>query len=73
MGLTMEKISTFLAYWLSVLLGVFGTMTLQDFAAYFGMLGVAITVAVNWYYRRQAMLFLTTRASKEEIIRELNR
>lgn len=69
----MEKISTFLAYWLSVLLGVFGTMTLQDFAAYFGMLGVAITVAVNWYYRRQAMLFLTTRASKEEIIRELNR
>ncbi|EOI3458592.1 HP1 family phage holin [Cronobacter turicensis] len=73
MGLTMEKISTFLAYWLSVLLGVFGTMTLQDFAAYFGMLGVAITVAVNWYYRRQSMLFLTTRASKEEIIRELNR
>ncbi len=69
----MEKISTFLAYWLSVLLGVFGTMTLQDFAAYFGMLGVAVTVAVNWYYRRQAMLFLTTRASKEEIIRELNR
>ncbi|ELQ6158064.1 HP1 family phage holin [Cronobacter dublinensis] len=73
MGLTMEKISTFLAYWLSVLLTFFGAMTPQDVAAYFGMCGVAVTVAVNWYYRRQAMLFLTTRANKEEIIRELNR
>ncbi len=71
MGLTMEKISTFLAYWLSVLLGVFGTMTLQDFTAYFGMFGVAVTVAVNWYYRRKEMLFRTAR--KEEVIRELNR
>ncbi|EGT5661545.1 hypothetical protein PU783_000619 [Cronobacter sakazakii] len=71
MGLTMEKISTFLAYWLSVLLAFFGAMTPQDVAAYFGMLGVAVTVAVNWYYRRKEMLFRTAR--KEEVIRELNR
>ncbi|EGT5668506.1 hypothetical protein SOK14_001311 [Cronobacter turicensis] len=71
MGLTMEKISTFLAYWLSVLLAFFGAMTPQDVAAYFGMFGVAVTVAVNWYYRRKEMLFRTAR--KEEIIRELNR
>ncbi|ELY6214042.1 hypothetical protein SNQ23_003931 [Cronobacter dublinensis] len=70
MGLTMEKISTFLAYWLSVLLAFFGAMTPQDVAAYFGMFGVAVTVAVNWYYRRKEMLFRTAR--KEEIIRELN-
>lgn len=67
----MEKISTFLAYWLSVLLAFFGAMTPQDVAAYFGMFGVAVTVTVNWYYRRKEMLFRTAR--KEEIIRELNR
>ncbi|ELY4216284.1 HP1 family phage holin [Cronobacter turicensis] len=71
MGLTMEKITTFLAYWLSVLLAFFGAMTPQDVAAYFGMFGVAVTVAVNWYYRRKEMLFRTAR--KEEVIRELNR
>ncbi len=71
MGLTMEKVSTFLAYWLSVLLAFFGAMTPQDVAAYFGMFGVAVTVAVNWYYRRKEMLFRTAR--KEEVIRELNR
>ncbi|PWV33478.1 HP1 family phage holin [Cronobacter sakazakii] len=71
MGLTMEKISTFLAYWLSVLLAFFGAMTPQDVAAYFGMFGVTVTVAVNWYYRRKEMLFRTAR--KEEVIRELNR
>ncbi|EOU3685752.1 HP1 family phage holin, partial [Cronobacter turicensis] len=69
MGLTMEKITTFLAYWLSVLLAFFGAMTPQDVAAYFGMFGVAVTVAVNWYYRRKEMLFRTAR--KEEVIREL--
>lgn len=67
----MEKISTFLAYWLSVLLAFFGAMTPQDVAAYFGMFGVAVTVAVNWYYRRKEMLFRTAR--KEEVIRELTR
>lgn len=67
----MEKITTFLAYWLSVLLAFFGAMTPQDVAAYFGMFGVAVTVAVNWYYRRKEMLFRTAR--KEEVIRELNR
>lgn len=67
----MEKISTFLAYWLSALLALFGAMTPQDVAAYFGMFGVAVTVAVNWYYRRKEMLFRTAR--KEEVIRELNR
>lgn len=67
----MEKITTFLAYWLSVLLAFFGAMTPQDVAAYFGMFGVAVTVAVNWYYRRKEMLFRTAR--KEEVIRELHR
>ncbi|MDT3560225.1 HP1 family phage holin [Cronobacter malonaticus] len=71
MGLTMDKISTFLAYWLSALLAFFGAMTPQDVAAYFGMFGVAVTVAVNWYYRRKEMLFRTAR--KEEVIRELSR
>ncbi len=56
MGLTMEKITSFIAYWLSVALAAFGAMTPQNVAAWFGVLGVVVTVGVNWYYRRKSYL-----------------
>ncbi|HCT5194497.1 TPA: holin [Raoultella ornithinolytica] len=56
MGLNIEKITSFIAYWLSVALAAFGAMTPQDFAAWFGVLGVVMTVGVNWYYRRKSYL-----------------
>lgn len=56
MGLSMERVTSFIAYWLSVALAAFGAMTPQDFAAWFGLLGVVITVVVNWYYRRKSYL-----------------
>lgn len=56
MGLNMEKITSFIAYWLSVALAAFGAMTPQDFAAWFGVLGVVMTVGVNWHYRRKGYL-----------------
>lgn len=52
----MEKITSFIAYWLSVALAAFGAMTPQDVAGWFGVFGVVITVAVNWYYRRKSYL-----------------
>ncbi|WP_088237020.1 HP1 family phage holin [Kosakonia oryzendophytica] len=58
MGLSMEKITAWLAYWISVALTFFGAMTPQDFAAYFGALGVVLTVGVNWYYRRKSYALL---------------
>lgn len=56
MGLNMEKVTSFIAYWLSVALAAFGAMTPQDFAAWFGVFGVVMTVSINWYYRRKSYL-----------------
>ncbi len=53
MGLNIERVTSFIAYWLSVALAAFGAMTPQDFAAYFGVLGVIMTVGINWYYRHK--------------------
>ena len=72
MGMTIEKVTSSLAYWISVALTFFGAMTPQDFAAYFGALGVAITVAVNWYYRRKSYLFLRSCASTQEVMNGIN-
>ncbi|MEN4874546.1 HP1 family phage holin [Kosakonia cowanii] len=58
MGLTMERITSFIAYWLSAALAAFGAVTPQDFAAYAGVIGVALTVGVNWYYRRKSYALL---------------
>lgn len=52
----MERITSFIAYWLSAALAFFGAMTPQDVAAYFGVLGVIFTVGVNWFYRRKSYL-----------------
>ena len=58
MGLNMERIASFIAYWLSAALAAFGAVTPQDFAAYAGVIGVAPTVGANWYYRRQSYALL---------------
>lgn len=68
MGLSMEKITSFVAYWLSVMLAAFGAMTPQDFAAWFGVLGVVMTVGVNWYYRRKSYLLELNRMRISPIV-----
>ncbi|MEO3741710.1 HP1 family phage holin [Kosakonia sp. WA-90] len=73
MGMTIEKVTSSLAYWISVALTFFGAMTPQDFAAWFGALGVAVTVVVNWYYRRKSYLFLKSCATSQEVINGLTR
>ncbi|MFJ5440118.1 HP1 family phage holin [Pectobacterium brasiliense] len=72
MGLNMERITSFIAYWISVALTFFGAMTPQDFAAYFGALGVVFTVGVNWYYRRKSYQLLKSIDSRE-VIHEITR
>ncbi|WP_350316464.1 phage holin family protein [Pectobacterium aroidearum] len=72
MGLSMERITSFIAYWISVALAFFGAMTPQDFAAYFGALGVVFTVGVNWYYRRKSYQLLKTIVPRE-VIHEITR
>ncbi|MCL6332020.1 hypothetical protein EXT51_21315 [Pectobacterium carotovorum subsp. carotovorum] len=73
MGLNMERVTSFIAYWISVALAFFGAMTPQDFAAYFGALGVVFTVGVNWYYRRKSYQLLKTIDSPREVIHEITR
>ncbi|MEQ9945248.1 HP1 family phage holin [Pectobacterium aroidearum] len=73
MGLSMERITSFIAYWISVALAFFGAMTPQDFAAYFGALGVVFTVGVNWYYRRKSYQLLKTIDNPREVIHEITR
>ncbi|MFJ5358986.1 HP1 family phage holin [Pectobacterium sp. CHL-2024] len=72
MGLNMERVTSFIAYWISVALAFFGAMTPQDFAAYFGALGVVFTVGVNWYYRRKSYQLLKT-IDPREVIHEITR
>ncbi|MFJ5493768.1 HP1 family phage holin [Pectobacterium carotovorum] len=72
MGLNMEKITSFIAYWISVAMAFFGAMTPQDFAAYFGALGVVFTVGVNWYYRRKSYQLLKA-IDPREVINEITR
>ncbi|WP_031518920.1 HP1 family phage holin [Siccibacter colletis] len=71
MGLTGERITSFVAYWISAGLAFFGAMTPQDFAAWFGVLGVVCTVGVNWYYRRKSYLLI--KSGSDEVRRELTR
>ncbi|KFF70646.1 primosomal protein [Pectobacterium brasiliense] len=73
MGLNMERITSFIAYWISVALAFFGAMTPQDFAAYFGALGVVFTVGVNWYYRRKSYQLLKSIDNPREVIHEITR
>ncbi|MEQ9902821.1 HP1 family phage holin [Pectobacterium aroidearum] len=73
MGLSMERITSFIAYWISVALAFFGAMTPQDFAAYFGALGVVFTVGVNWYYRRKSYQLLKSIDNPREVIHEITR
>lgn len=63
MGLTVDKITTFLTYWLSVVLAYFGTQTPERLALYVGGSCAIFTALVNFWYRRG--LSLNTSVSPE--------
>ena len=73
MGLTMEKITTFVTYWLSVALAYFGTQTPEKMALYVGGGCAIFTALVNFWYRRQTFLYLRAMGLDEGVIRGINR
>jgi hypothetical protein len=73
MGLTMEKVLTFLAYWLAVGLAYFGAMTPQQAALYIGSGAAIFTALVNWWYRRKTYLWLKAAGLDKEVVRGLSR
>ncbi|MFP2505413.1 primosomal protein [Buttiauxella gaviniae] len=73
MGLTMEKITTFVTYWLSVALAYFGTQTPEKMALYVGGGCAIFTALVNFWYRRQTFRYLRTMGLDEGVFRGINR
>ncbi|HEY1843653.1 MAG TPA: primosomal protein [Buttiauxella sp.] len=73
MGLTMEKITTFVTYWLSVALAYFGAQMPEKMALYVGVGCAIFTALVNFWYRRQTFNYLRSMGLNEGVIRGLNR
>ncbi|WP_034911888.1 hypothetical protein [Erwinia sp. 9145] len=72
MGLTMERISTFITYWLSAALAWFGTQAPEKYAFFIGGSCAIFTALVNFWYRRKTYRYLTTMANDKGLTRELN-
>ncbi|WNN43771.1 phage holin family protein [Winslowiella toletana] len=72
MGLTMERFSTFVTYWLAVLLAYFGAQTPERLALYVGSLCAIFTAAVNFWYRRKTFRCLTETGVGKGNAREFN-
>lgn len=66
MGLTIEKISTFITYWLAVLLAFFGAQTPQKLALLVGSLCAIFTALVNFWYRRKTWRYLADHCAQKE-------
>ena len=66
MGLSISKISTFLTYWLSVLLAYFGVQTAEKLALLTGSLCAIFTALVNFWYRRKTWRYLAETCEKKE-------
>ena len=73
MGLTMEKITTFLTYWFSVALAYFGTQTPEKLASVIGGGCAIFTALVNFWYRRKTYNYLVSMGIDKGVIRGLNR
>ena len=72
MGLSLEKITTFIAYWLAVGLAYFGAMSPEKLALYVGSLCAIFTAAVNFWYQRKTWRYLQSLGLDKKSIRELN-
>ncbi|MDM2736144.1 phage holin family protein [Citrobacter sp. Ct235] len=73
MGLTVDKITTFLTYWLSVVLAYFGTQTPERLALYFGGSCAIFTALVNFWYQRKKYRYLVSMGIDKGVIRGLIR
>ena len=69
----MDKVTTFLTYWMSVVLAYFGTQTPERQALYVGMSCAIFTALVNFWYQHKRYQYLISLGADEERNRELNR
>ncbi|HGY3714985.1 TPA: primosomal protein [Citrobacter gillenii] len=53
MGLSVEKITTFFAYWLAVGLAYFGAMSPEKLALYVGSACAIFTALTNYWFKRK--------------------
>ncbi|MFN1127487.1 primosomal protein [Lelliottia nimipressuralis] len=72
MGLSMEKITTFIAYWLAVGLAYFGAMSPEKMALYVGSGCAIFTALTNLWFKRKTYRYLTSLGLDKGAIRELN-
>ena len=54
----MDKLTTFLTYWMSVVLAYFGTQTPEKLALYVGMGCAIFTALVNFWYQHKKYRYL---------------
>ncbi|HHQ6600810.1 TPA: HP1 family phage holin [Serratia fonticola] len=69
----MEKITSFFAYAVAVMLAWVGKYSAQDIALIVGAAVGVGTFAINWYYRRKSYLLLKRFGVQKEVIDALNR
>lgn len=72
MGLSLEKITTFIAYWLAVCLAYFGAMSPEKVALYVGGMCAIFTALTNYWFKRKTYRYLTSLGFDEKAIREFN-
>lgn len=73
MGLSMERISSAIAYSVAVVLACMGALTPQDIALFIGAAVAVGTFCVNWYYRRKSYRLLERLTRDKRVFDELNR
>lgn len=72
MGLSVEKITTFVAYWLAVGLAYFGAISPEKLALYVGSGCAIFTALTNYWFKRKTYRCLTSLRLDKGAIRELN-
>ena len=68
----MEKITTFIAYWLAVGLAYFGAMSPEKMALYVGSGCAILTALTNLWFKRKTYRYLTSLGLDKGAMRELN-
>lgn len=68
----MEKITTFVAYWLAVGLAYFGAMSPEKLALYVGSACAIFTALTNFWFKRKTFLYLQSLGLDKGALRELN-
>ena len=69
----MEKVTSFIAYAVALLLAWAGKYSAQDIALIVGTVVGVGTFFTNWYYRRKSYLLLKNVGIPREVFDEINR